>query len=557
MKYLLYLFKRLPFKLKFVYLLSLILTNSYLIFDIISPIYFGKFLDSLITMELDYKACLIMFLIIVFSTILPIIGLYVYHKSDMNISIELRVFLFNTFVKLPQSEIKRKSDVFYARVINEDVSALMNMFRPDLYVSVFQIIRSIVILVVITKYSLWLLIPFSLLFLLSFVFAYLAQNKTYEDNKKVDEKLGEILSFISESLANNTIIHFFNYDFIRQKIYKKLSKQIGNYYFDIFKKHNVYTNVLGNITSFILHIVIYVLAIYLVISKKISIGNLSIIISYFALIGMQYGTLSTFSNTFSMVKANVIRIAEIISKISEKKKAIIYNTESVKLVIDDFRDQYSNVKIEKLELFNNNIYGIVGVSGAGKTSLFNSILGDSETTGNITINSYDSKEFDYSEIIGIMDQGKSIINETAKANILMGYDFNETEFNHIVNDLKIQDLVKRDDKLGVNGCNLSTGEKQKISYARFLYSLKFKKVLILDEPFANMDLISKNNCIKVLQEYILPQHLVLFISHDIHDVIKISNKLLVFENYKVVEYSKGEFEKSPLVKKLLKIAYER
>lgn len=207
MKYLLYLFKRIPFHLRIVYIISLLLSNCSLIFDIVTPVFFGKFLDSLISKNIDYYACLYLILSIALSTVLPIIGLYLYQRTELNISIVYRVGLFDSFMKLPQSEIKRKSDVYYARVVNEDIAAMMNMFRPDLYVAIFQIIRSIVIFVVIARLSLYLLIPFTILFVFSFVLSYKAQNETYEDNKEIDNKLGEVLSFISESLANNTIIN--------------------------------------------------------------------------------------------------------------------------------------------------------------------------------------------------------------------------------------------------------------------------------------------------------------------------------------------------------------
>ncbi len=187
----------------------------------------------------------------------PVIGLYLYERTELNISIVYRVSLFDSFMKLPQSEIKRKSDVYYARIINEDVAAMMNMFRPDLYVAVFQIIRSLVIFVIVARISVFLLVPFVILFVFSFILSYKAQNETYDDNKEIDNKLGEILSFISESLSNNTIIHFFNFDNIRRRIYERFSVEIADMYYGVFKKHSKYLNLWGNTVSFVLHIVIY------------------------------------------------------------------------------------------------------------------------------------------------------------------------------------------------------------------------------------------------------------------------------------------------------------
>lgn len=558
MKYLLYLLKKIPFHLRIVYIISLLLSNCSLIFDIITPVFFGKFLDSLILKNIDYYSCLYLLLSIALSTVLPIIGLYLYQRTELNISIVYRVGLFDSFMKLPQSEIKRKSDVYYARVVNEDVAAMMNMFRPDLYVAIFQIIRSIVIFVVIARLSLYLLIPFIILFVFSFVLSYKAQNETYEDNKEIDNKLGDVLSFISERLENNTIIHFFNFDVIRRKIYEKLSIEIADDYYNLFKKHSKYLNLWGNTISFIVHIAIYIISIYLVIYDEISIGSFSVITSYYALVTMQYGTLSAFSNTFSMVKGNILRITEMFSNIKNKKEIQIPKNDDVSLSILNYQLEFSSKTVENLILTDSIIYGIIGLSGTGKTSLLNAILGDkSGNSGSIMINNYNSDEYDFNQIICMHDQKSSVINDSFTANVIMGYSYNESLFNKIINDLDIKELSLREGNLGINGCNLSGGEKQKIAFARFLYSLNHKRIAILDEPFANMDLISKKRCLQVLKEYIKPNHLVIFISHNISDLLKVSNEYIVFENDgKICKYSKEDVETSPIVKELLKISNE-
>lgn len=557
MKYLLYLFKRVPVRLRIVYIVSLLLSNCPLVFDIITPVFFGSFLDSLIIKNINYYSLLYLFASITLSTILPVIGLYLYEHTELSISIEYRVNLFDSFMRLPQSEIKRKSDVYYARVINEDVAALMNMFRPDLYVAVFQIIRSIVIFVVIFKTSVYLAVPFVILFVFSFILSYKAQNSTYEDNKEIDNKLGEILTFISESLSNNTIIHFFNFDGIRRKIYEKFSVEIADSYYKVFKKHSKYLNIWGNTISFVLHIVIYIISIYLVIYDEISIGMFSVITSYFSLVTMQYGTLSSFSNTFSMVKANVIRITEMFSKIKNKKSLLIEDSVPLLLSVSDYQLEHSSKTIDKLELTDNVIYGIIGLTGTGKTSLLNAILGEKSESGSISINGYNSDEFDFNQIITIHDQKSSILNDTVMTNIIMGYPYDETLYNKIISDLEMNELALRKENLGIDGCNLSGGEKQKIAFARFLYSLNFKRIAILDEPFANMDLLSKKKCLQTLDEYINHKHLVLFISHNISDLLKTAGEFIVFEdNGQILKYSKDTIKKSAVVMKLLEINRE-
>ncbi len=97
------------------------------------------------------------------------------------------------------------------------------------------------------------------------------------------------------------------------------------------------------------------MSIYLVVYDKITIGLFSVITSYYASVTMQYGTLSSFSNTFSMVKANVIRITEMFSKIKSRKSMTIKENSPVSLEISDCRLEYSSKVIENLKLTDGKV----------------------------------------------------------------------------------------------------------------------------------------------------------------------------------------------------------
>ena len=72
-----------------------------------------------------------------------------------------------------------------------------------------------------------------------------------------------------------------------------------------------------------------------------------------------------------------------------------------------------------------------------------------------------------------------------------------------------------------------------------------------------MDLVSKKKCLEILSNYIEAKHLVLFISHNISDVLKTSSEYIVFEkDGQILKYSKDKLKESAIVNELLEIKRE-
>ena len=146
-----------------------------------------------------------------------------------------------------------------------------------------------------------------------------------------------------------------------------------------------------------------------------------------------------------------------------------------------------NYKIDK-----NKSYALVGISGSGKSTLVNLILGkDTNYQGSIVYNDTDLKEISLDslfEIASFVEQNVFVFDDSIINNITM--------YSNIDNDL-LQDAIKKsgldnlieekgsDYRCGENGCNLSGGEKQRISIARAL--VKKSKLLLLDEATSALD----------------------------------------------------------------------
>ena len=137
-------------------------------------------------------------------------------------------------------------------------------------------------------------------------------------------------------------------------------------------------------------------------------------------------------------------------------------------------------------------YAIVGGSGSGKSTLLNLLMaGYSNYEGSIC---YDGKELQtissesLYELVSLIQQNVFVFNNTVQDNVTMFHPFQDEDISHSLELSGLSEFIARrgaDALCGENGCNLSGGEKQRISIARSL--LRKSPVLLMDEATASLD----------------------------------------------------------------------
>lgn len=166
--------------------------------------------------------------------------------------------------------------------------------------------------------------------------------------------------------------------------------------------------------------------------------------------------------------------------------------------------------------------GISGDSGKGKTTLINMLLGFLQPdNGNICINRKRSSADDrvhYRKRVSYVKQQPFFINDTVLKNITL------SESDHFPNKTRdvialtgIDKLVEKysaglDEIITENGKNISGGQRQRIMLARALYH-DFD-LLILDEPFSEMDSTSEIEILQKLQGITAQGKMILFVTHN-------------------------------------------
>ncbi|WP_438426354.1 ATP-binding cassette domain-containing protein [Aquimarina macrocephali] len=193
-----------------------------------------------------------------------------------------------------------------------------------------------------------------------------------------------------------------------------------------------------------------------------------------------------------------------------------------------------NINIEQGQLVT-----LYGDSGAGKTSILRMVAGLLQTDeGLITVNQktwLDTKKGiclkPQQRKIGFVFQDYALFpNMTVKENLLFAVEKgqNKKVVNELIDIIKLGDLQDRKPE------NLSGGQKQRVALARAL--VRRPEILMLDEPLSALDIKMRTK----LQDYILKVHkqfnlTTLLISHEIGEVIKMSDTVFSIENGKIIK----------------------
>jgi molybdate transport system ATP-binding protein len=184
--------------------------------------------------------------------------------------------------------------------------------------------------------------------------------------------------------------------------------------------------------------------------------------------------------------------------------------------------------------------GIFGPSGAGKTSLLETIAGLRKAeTARISMDGrlYENTQQNYSlpvrlREIGYVPQDDSLFPHfSVRRNLLYGSDGDSEHvtfsFDHVVNFLQITPLLDRDVR------SLSRGENQRIVIARAL--LSGPRLLLLDEPLTALDARLKEIILQQLlslhNEFGIPM---LYVTHDPAEAITICEEVLMLESGKII-----------------------
>jgi ATP-binding cassette subfamily B protein/ATP-binding cassette subfamily C protein len=188
------------------------------------------------------------------------------------------------------------------------------------------------------------------------------------------------------------------------------------------------------------------------------------------------------------------------------------------------------------ELEPGDLLGLIGPSGAGKTTLSRLILGNLEPMqGHARLDGMDMATWepeDRGRYVGYLPQDVELFSGTIKDNIARMGEVDPEMVIEAAELAGVHELISRmphgyDTEIGEGGKSLSGGERQRIALARALYANP--KLIVLDEPNASLDANGEQLLFNTLMTLKAKSVTQVVISHR-RGLLQQADKILVLNN---------------------------
>lgn len=301
-------------------------------------------------------------------------------------------------------------------------------------------------------------------------------------------------------------------DLVRQN--EAINKDIESWRY-IVKYENWFTPMFEIIYG-IAYILAFSFGTFYIMQQEMTLGGL---ITFVAYIGQLYGPITSISGIFTQINNAHISI--------DRFEAVMNETPEVHDEVDSLNiigfneivfkdvtfkypfDKQPVIKNIDMTIKNGQTIGIVGPTGAGKSTLIRQLLREfNVTNGTILVDGKSIESYkieDIRNLVGYVPQSHMLFRRSVDENILIGKPNASSQM--LDKAVKLADFEKDlmflhdglHTMVGESGVSLSGGQKQRLSIARAL--IKEPAILILDDSLSAVDAKTEDNIINHLKEF--------------------------------------------------------
>ena len=511
--------------------LSIFVISSILstIITTIIPIYNGKFIDALIGSN-DFDEILQFIIIIIPLSLIGSVLQYASNIYSVKLSSASSFDDLSNEVKHIQkipydSFISKFNPAYLVKRLSIDLETVYNFVIGNVVSIPLQAAAFCFSIAVIASIS-YQILAVSILFLPIYVVCYaLLKKPLFDRGVKLKEEQSQLYKVVNDEVANIQDIKV-NVSFDSSS--KRRQKSFRSYYSSLisYSKIKYVFSSLDNIVGIIFQSLILILSGILIINGEMTVGQFTIINSYFYLLITAVKYYFNLGKSYQDYQSSMSRLNEIDS-IEEEKNGNIHLDTINNIEVTKITYRYPNSGMPAVSDFSanfekDNITWISGPNGSGKTTLLNILLGIVQRfeSGDVKYADLNISDVDvYSartELFSVLLQNGYSGDSTVRELIDEQLKIQENEVPSLVSLMGLDDLLMTDkfritDHLDKKFDELSGGEKQRVRL--FLTLGKQKPIIVLDEPNNALD----ERGIEALLQYlnkIKKGRIIIVVSHD-------------------------------------------
>jgi len=497
--------------------------------------------------------CVILVIAILLKNTFLYLSMYTLAPIRNRILNDMRSDMFRKILQLPIGFFseQRKGEIM-SRLTNDlqdvefsTISFLETFFREPIVISfyLFAMIR---------------LSPELSLFLLLFLpIAGLVIGRVGRSLKRVStivqEKLGDILSTIEETLGGMRVVKAFNAEEHQLNRFRTENQLL----YEIKNKANRRRDLASPVSETLGILAVCCVLYYggrLVLEGSFSL-NATDFLTYIAIFTQVINPLKSLSSASYNIRkgaASIERIESLIGapeQVREPEKPVSKQSFEQAIEFHQAGFSYGDTAILQdinLKISKGKTIALVGSSGAGKSTLADLLPRFHDlTSGSLTIDGIDIRQYsirDLRNLMGIVTQEPLLFNDTIAANIALGKpDASLEEIEKAARIANAHEFIIQKENgylsnTGDRGSKLSGGEKQRITIARAV--LKNPPILILDEATSSLDTESE----KLVQDAInnlMKDRTSLVIAHRL-STVRHADEIIVLQKGRIMERGKHD-----------------
>lgn len=316
----------------------------------------------------------------------------------------------------------------------------------------------------------------------------------------------ELHGTVADAITNNLIVK----TFAREKSEIRSVKSLSSRYRTLLVKDIGFLSYEGSVRNLVMYtaqVTIISICAYMVLDGRLALATLVFLMAYLQRVSSQLFVLSEIINGYDQTLLEAAPMTDILSqpvRVMDAPHATNLVIKQPVVALEDVSYQYESdgehvLRHVNLRIENGEKIGLVGHSGAGKTTLVHLLLRFNDVTGGrITIDGRDIRDITQEslrESISFVPQEPMLFHRTLRENIRYGrLHATDEDIDNAVQQANAAEFVSGlpkglDTLVGERGVKLSGGQKQRIAIARAI--VKDAPILLLDEATSALDSASE------------------------------------------------------------------